>query len=119
MRNYSLHLILFWTCHTLLKDTVLELLKEAVEKSHAEHPDKLILLDGFPRELQQAQSFEEKVFIMATGSPQNPELVNHRQLDLILMFPPQICPASFVLSFDCSEAIMTERLLARAKTRYD
>lgn len=69
------------------QDTVLELLKEAVVKSHAEYPDKLILLDGFPRELQQAQSFEEK-----------------------------ICPASFVLSFDCSEKTMTERLLARAQT---
>ena len=105
--------------HTLLKDTVLELLKEAVEKSHAEHPDKLILLDGFPRELQQAQSFEEKVFIMATGSPQDHELIPQTTGPHLLMFPPQICPASFVLSFDCSEAIMTERLLARAKTRYD
>ena len=45
----------------IFQETVLELLKEAVEKSHAEHPDKIILLDGFPRELQQAQSFEDKV----------------------------------------------------------
>ena len=42
-------------------DTVIELLKEAVEKSYAEQPDKIILLDGFPREMEQANKFEEKV----------------------------------------------------------
>lgn len=68
-------------------DVVIELLREAIEKSHSEHPEKIILLDGFPREMEQAKKFEEKV-----------------------------CKATYVLSFDCSETTMTERLLARAKT---
>lgn len=68
-------------------DVVIQLLKEAVDKSYAEHPEKIILLDGFPREIEQAVKFEEK-----------------------------ICPATYVLSFDCSNATMTERLLSRAKT---
>lgn len=42
-------------------DIVIELLKEAVVKSHAANPDKIILLDGFPREMEQAKKFEEKV----------------------------------------------------------
>ena len=42
-------------------DVVIQLLKEAVDKSFAEHPDKIILLDGFPREIEQATKFEEKV----------------------------------------------------------
>lgn len=44
-------------------DVVIELLKEAVDKSYAEHPDKIILLDGFPREIEQATKFEDKVRI--------------------------------------------------------
>ena len=42
-------------------DVVIQLLKEAVDKSFAEHPEKIILLDGFPREIEQATKFEEKV----------------------------------------------------------
>ena len=42
-------------------DVVIQLLKEAVDKSYAEHPEKIILLDGFPREIEQAVKFEEKV----------------------------------------------------------
>lgn len=68
-------------------DVVIQLLKEAVDKSYAENPDRIILLDGFPREIEQATKFEEK-----------------------------ICPATYVLSFDCSNDTMTERLLSRAKT---
>eukprot|EP00116_Pleurobrachia_bachei_P017068 sb/3477330/ len=42
-------------------NTVIELLKEAAYKSYEEQPDKIILLDGFPREMEQAKQFEEKV----------------------------------------------------------
>ena len=44
-------------------DTVIDLLKEAIDKSYKEHPDKVILLDGFPREINQAKKFEKKVII--------------------------------------------------------
>ena len=40
---------------------VIELLREAVEKSHSNEPGKLILLDGFPREKDQAERFEKDV----------------------------------------------------------
>ncbi|XP_063681270.1 adenylate kinase isoenzyme 1-like [Bolinopsis microptera] len=68
-------------------DVVIQLLREAVDKSFAEHPDKIILLDGFPREIEQATKFEEK-----------------------------ICAATYVLSFECSQEEMTKRLLSRALT---
>ena len=44
-------------------DTVIELLKEAAYKSYEEQPDKIILLDGFPREMEQAKQFEVKVIL--------------------------------------------------------
>ena len=48
-------------------DVVIQLLREAVDKSFAEHPDKIILLDGFPREIEQATKFEEKVLYLLIG----------------------------------------------------
>ena len=40
---------------------VIELLREAVESSHQKDPEKIILLDGFPREKEQAERFEQDV----------------------------------------------------------
>ena len=42
-------------------NTVIELLREAAYKSYEDQPDKIILLDGFPREMEQAKQFEDKV----------------------------------------------------------
>lgn len=43
-----------------LKDTVLELLKEAMLKKVAS--SKGFLIDGYPRELEQGKRFEQEVF---------------------------------------------------------
>lgn len=66
-------------------DTVLELLKEAmVAKADT---SKGFLIDGYPRELEQGQRFEQEV-----------------------------TEAQFVLYFDVSDETMTKRLLGRAQT---
>ncbi|CAL8469532.1 g9073 [Coccomyxa elongata] len=64
-------------------DITVKLLREAMEKSTAD----TFLIDGFPREIHQAQVFERKVK------------------------PPQL-----VIYYDCPEDVMKERLLKRAQT---
>jgi adenylate kinase len=65
-------------------DTVMTLLKNAMEK----HPEaKGFLIDGYPREVEQAKEFEKK-----------------------------IRPADVILYFEVSDEIMTQRLLGRALT---
>nr|KAG5689881.1 hypothetical protein BaRGS_002392 [Batillaria attramentaria] len=66
-------------------DTVLELLKEAMIAKAA--TSKGFLIDGYPRELEQGQRFEQEV-----------------------------TEAQFVLYFDVSDETMTKRLLGRAET---
>ena len=55
------------------------------------------------------------------ASESDPTFAHPVRQDLVKLkvpvnLPPQICPATYVLSFDCSNATMTERLLSRAKT---
>eukprot|EP00735_Rhodelphis_limneticus_P001709 TRINITY_DN12373_c0_g1::TRINITY_DN12373_c0_g1_i1::g.4971::m.4971 TRINITY_DN12373_c0_g1::TRINITY_DN12373_c0_g1_i1::g.4971 ORF type:complete len:198 (-),score=57.31,sp/P15700/KCY_YEAST/53.23/6e-64,ADK/PF00406.17/3.4e-47,AAA_17/PF13207.1/1.9e-09,AAA_18/PF13238.1/6.8e-09,AAA_33/PF13671.1/3.3e-05,Thymidylate_kin/PF02223.12/0.22,Thymidylate_kin/PF02223.12/0.97,AAA_19/PF13245.1/0.086,AAA_28/PF13521.1/0.092,SRP54/PF00448.17/0.11,Zeta_toxin/PF06414.7/0.27,Cytidylate_kin2/PF13189.1/1.5,Cytidylate_kin2/PF1 len=59
------------------------LLRDEMEKQ----PEKIYLIDGFPREMQQALDFES-----------------------------QICPCRFTLFFDCPEEVMEKRLLERGLT---
>ncbi|RWS05380.1 adenylate kinase isoenzyme 1-like protein [Dinothrombium tinctorium] len=65
-------------------EEVLVLLKNAIEKSGS---SKGFLIDGYPREVEQAIRFEKEV-----------------------------APCTFLLYFDVSDAIMIERLLNRGKT---
>lgn len=60
------------------------LLKNEIEKYSSE---TIFLIDGFPREIEQALDFEK-----------------------------QISPCKFVLFFECSQQIMTQRLLQRSLT---
>lgn len=64
-------------------DVTVKLLREAMEKSTAD----TFLIDGFPREIQQAKFFKREVK------------------------PPQL-----VIYYDCPEDVMKERLLKRAQT---
>jgi adenylate kinase family enzyme len=65
----------------------LRALKAALKKTYLEDKDKIILLDGFPREMSQVHEFEN-----------------------------QIGKCKFVLFFDCPEETLEQRLLERGKT---
>lgn len=66
-------------------ETVLRLIREAMVKTL--ETSKGFLIDGYPREVDQAVKFEE-----------------------------QVCPCTLVLYFELSDAVMTERLLKRGET---
>lgn len=68
------------------QEITIALLKEAIERSIAEGHYHFII-DGFPRKMDQALTFEEKVV-----------------------------PCKFVLYFPCPEPVMLKRILKRAKT---
>ncbi|XP_074602955.1 adenylate kinase 1 [Brevipalpus obovatus] len=66
-------------------EEVLGLLKDAIQKNQSN--SKGFLIDGYPRELDQAIKFQE-----------------------------QVCPCSLVLYFDVSDETMVKRLLKRGET---
>jgi len=68
-------------------EVTIQLLENAMNASIKENGKRKFLIDGFPRKLDQAFAFEEKVV-----------------------------PSKFTLFFDCSEETMRERLLNRGKT---
>lgn len=68
------------------QEVTLALLKNAI-LTHYEKGDRRFLVDGFPRKMDQALSFEE-----------------------------QIAKSAFTLFFECPEQVMLERLLERGKT---
>ncbi|CCC71666.1 hypothetical protein NCAS_0H03560 [Naumovozyma castellii] len=68
------------------QEITLALLKNAIQENYDKGMKKF-LVDGFPRKMDQALSFEE-----------------------------QIVPSKFILFFDCPEDVMLERLLDRGKT---
>ncbi|CCD23674.1 bifunctional uridylate/adenylate kinase NDAI_0C00140 [Naumovozyma dairenensis CBS 421] len=69
------------------QEITLALLKNAIQEHYNNKGAKNFLIDGFPRKMDQAISFEE-----------------------------QIAPSKFTLFFDCPENVMLERLLERGKT---
>jgi UMP-CMP kinase len=71
-------------------EITIELVKNAMIK---QEQSKLFLLDGFPRQLDQAEKFEETV-----------------------LFVNKVCKSRGVLFYDCNEQIMCERLLERGKS---
>jgi len=68
-------------------EVTIQLLENAITKTIDEQGNRKFLIDGFPRKMDQALSFEESV-----------------------------CPSKFTLFFDCPEDVMQERLLDRGKT---
>ncbi|KAF4678702.1 adenylate kinase, partial [Perkinsus olseni] len=66
---------------------VLKLLEQAMTNAISEGKGTRFLIDGYPRSLEQA-----------------------------LLFERTICPVDFVLYFEASDAVMTERILERGKT---
>lgn len=69
-------------------EVTIALLENAMKDTQASNPKQArFLIDGFPRKLDQALAFEERV-----------------------------CAARFVLFYDCPEAAMEARLLERGKT---
>ncbi|XP_032452557.1 adenylate kinase isoenzyme 1 isoform X2 [Nasonia vitripennis] len=67
-------------------DVVLSLIKERIEKAKAENPDtKGVLIDGYPRELEQGLQFEKDV-----------------------------CPVDLIIFFDVKNETLISRLLGRA-----
>lgn len=68
-------------------EVTIQLLENAMTASIKETGNRKFLIDGFPRKLDQADAFEEKVV-----------------------------PSKFTLFFDCPEDTMRERLLNRGKT---
>ncbi|TKA27813.1 Uridylate kinase [Salinomyces thailandicus] len=68
-------------------EVTIQLLENAMTSTIKEKGDRKFLIDGFPRKMDQALAFEEKVV-----------------------------PSKFTLFFDCPEETMKERLLQRGKT---
>eukprot|EP00118_Oscarella_pearsei_P003891 m.16183 g.16183 ORF g.16183 m.16183 type:complete len:962 (+) comp26771_c0_seq3:595-3480(+) len=68
-------------------ETTLSLLESTMNQAGSDSPG--FLIDGFPRELQQATEFERRV---------------------------SSCNVALVLCYECSEDVMTQRLLERGKT---
>lgn len=68
------------------QEVTLSLLENAIKENHAQGKTRF-LIDGFPRKMDQALSFEK-----------------------------QIVPSKFTLFFECPEKVMLERLLERGKT---
>ncbi|GAB7359412.1 hypothetical protein MBLNU230_g6061t1 [Neophaeotheca triangularis] len=68
-------------------EVTIQLLENAMNDTIKESGERKFLIDGFPRKMDQAVAFEEKVV-----------------------------PCRFVLFFDCSEETMKERLLKRGET---
>ena len=68
-------------------EVTIQLLENAMNATINEKGNRKFLIDGFPRKMDQALAFEEKVV-----------------------------PSKFTLFFDCSEETMRERLLNRGKT---
>lgn len=68
-------------------EVTIQLLENAMNATISEIGNRKFLIDGFPRKLDQAIAFEEKVV-----------------------------PSKFTLFFDCPEDVMRERLLNRGKT---
>ena len=62
------------------------------------------LIDGFPREMEQAKIFEENV----NFKPYNCHCLHTRS--------SQVCPCARVLLFKCSDEVMMERLKQRGLT---
>ncbi|EHA54766.1 hypothetical protein MCOR07_005167 [Pyricularia oryzae] len=71
----------------LLENAMTDVVEENKKKSRNGSSKAKFLIDGFPRKMDQALKFEETV-----------------------------CPAKFVLFYDCPEAEMERRLLERGKT---
>ena len=91
----------YWLTVTILQDVTVTLLKAAMlERDQANG----FLIDGFPREMEQAKIFEENV---------NFRLYNcHCSCTYFL----QVCSCARVLLFKCSDEVMTERLKQRGLT---
>lgn len=68
-------------------EVTIQLLENAMTATIKENGNRKFLIDGFPRKMDQALAFEEKVV-----------------------------PSKFTLFFDCPEGTMRERLLDRGKT---
>jgi len=68
-------------------EVTIQLLENAMNSTIEEKGNRKFLIDGFPRKMDQALGFEQKVV-----------------------------PSKFTLFFDCSEETMRERLLNRGKT---
>ena len=68
-------------------EVTIQLLENALNASIEENGNRKFLIDGFPRKMDQAVAFEEKVV-----------------------------PSKFTLFFDCPEKAMRERLLKRGET---
>ncbi|KAF7845857.1 hypothetical protein BT93_L0307 [Corymbia citriodora subsp. variegata] len=68
-------------------EVTIQLLENAMTSTIKENGNRKFLIDGFPRKMDQALAFEEKVV-----------------------------PSKFTLFFDCPEETMRERLLNRGKT---
>ncbi|KAK5123940.1 bifunctional uridylate/adenylate kinase [Meristemomyces frigidus] len=68
-------------------EVTIQLLENAMNSTIEENGNRKFLIDGFPRKMDQALAFEEKVV-----------------------------PSKFTLFFDCPEDAMRERLLNRGKT---
>ncbi|SSD58722.1 related to Uridylate kinase [Saccharomycodes ludwigii] len=69
------------------QEVTIQLLKNAILENYNKSHQLNFLIDGFPRKMDQAITFEKTVH-----------------------------PCKFVLFFDCSEKVMLERLLKRSKT---
>ncbi|CCH59918.1 hypothetical protein TBLA_0C01030 [Henningerozyma blattae CBS 6284] len=69
------------------QEITIGLLKSAIAENFEKYNKTKFLIDGFPRKMDQAITFEE-----------------------------EIVPSKFTLFFDCSEEVMLKRLLERGKT---
>lgn len=68
-------------------EVTVALLQNAMNAALAEGRPSRFLIDGFPRQVDQARKFEDEV-----------------------------CPCKFTLFFDCPEAVLEKRLLKRGET---
>ncbi|KAJ3324882.1 hypothetical protein HDU76_013300 [Blyttiomyces sp. JEL0837] len=88
-------------------EITISLLHAAMKKSGG----KRFLIDGFPRQMDQAEKFEEesggKRFLI-DGFP--------RQMDQAEKFEEEVCESKLVLFYECPEEEMLRRLLKRGET---
>lgn len=91
-------------------EVTIGLLKTAMENSIRSKGKSRFLIDGFPRKLDQAHSFDETVSHLNS--------LTAGKLNVLTLSDNvvQVCPGSAVLFLVCPENVLQQRLLERGKT---